>query len=92
MDPDQTAWMRWLVWIHAGRKPIMLVLSWRGSFIIYYKQLLFMITGVFTVTGGSYNTSLQVMPLVSGFIPLPKIKLYKYNGAKTTGKLLPSYD
>jgi hypothetical protein len=21
MDPDQTAWMRWLVWIHSGRKP-----------------------------------------------------------------------
>jgi hypothetical protein len=31
MDPDQTARMRRLVWIHAGRKPIMLVLSWRGS-------------------------------------------------------------
>jgi hypothetical protein len=27
MDPDQIAWMRRLVWIHAGRKPIMLVLS-----------------------------------------------------------------
>jgi hypothetical protein len=26
MDPDQK-WMRRLVWIHAGRKPIMLVLS-----------------------------------------------------------------
>jgi hypothetical protein len=33
MDPDQTAWMRRLVWIHAGRKRIMLVLSWRGSFV-----------------------------------------------------------
>jgi hypothetical protein len=32
MDPDQTAWMCRLVWNHAGRKPIMLVLSWRGSF------------------------------------------------------------
>jgi hypothetical protein len=31
MDPDQTARMRRLVWIHAGRKPIMLVLSWHGS-------------------------------------------------------------
>jgi hypothetical protein len=31
MDPDQTALMLRLVWIHAGRKPIMLVLSWRGS-------------------------------------------------------------
>jgi hypothetical protein len=31
MDPDQIARMRRLVWIHAGRKPIMLVLSWRGS-------------------------------------------------------------
>jgi hypothetical protein len=27
MDPDQTAQMRRLVWIHAGRNPIMLVLS-----------------------------------------------------------------
>jgi hypothetical protein len=27
MDPDQTARMRWLVWIHAGRKRITLVLS-----------------------------------------------------------------
>jgi hypothetical protein len=27
MDPDQTAWMLRLVWIHAGGKPIMLVLS-----------------------------------------------------------------
>jgi hypothetical protein len=27
MDPDQTARMRRLVWVHAGRKPIMLVLS-----------------------------------------------------------------
>jgi hypothetical protein len=25
MDPDLTAWMRKLVWIHAGRKRIMLV-------------------------------------------------------------------
>jgi hypothetical protein len=27
MDPDQAAWMHMLVWIHAGRKPIILVLS-----------------------------------------------------------------
>jgi hypothetical protein len=27
MDPDQTARMRRLVWIHAGRKRIMLVLT-----------------------------------------------------------------
>jgi hypothetical protein len=33
MDPDQTARMRRLVWIHAGRKPIMLVLSWHGSYV-----------------------------------------------------------
>jgi hypothetical protein len=31
MDPDQTARMRRLVWIHVGRKRITLVLSWRGS-------------------------------------------------------------
>jgi hypothetical protein len=33
MDPDHTVQMRRLVWIHAGRKRIMLVLSWRGSFM-----------------------------------------------------------
>jgi hypothetical protein len=32
MDPDQTAGMRRLVWIHAGRKRTMLDLSWHGSF------------------------------------------------------------
>jgi hypothetical protein len=32
---DQTALMRRLVWIHAGRKCIMLVLSWRGSFVLF---------------------------------------------------------
>jgi hypothetical protein len=31
MYPDQTARMHRLVWIYAGRKPLMLVLSWRGS-------------------------------------------------------------
>jgi hypothetical protein len=34
MDSDQTARMCRLVWIHAGRKPIMLVLSWRSSYIV----------------------------------------------------------
>jgi hypothetical protein len=34
MDPDQTVRMRRLVWIHAGHKRIMLVLSWRGSILI----------------------------------------------------------
>jgi hypothetical protein len=34
MDPDQTARMRRLVWIHAGRKRITLVLSWHGSFML----------------------------------------------------------
>jgi hypothetical protein len=33
MDPDQTARMRKLVWIHDGGKRTMLVLSWRGSFV-----------------------------------------------------------
>jgi hypothetical protein len=32
MYPDQTAKMRRMVWIHAGRKRTMLVLSWSGSF------------------------------------------------------------
>jgi hypothetical protein len=31
MDPDRTARMRRLVWIHAGRNSIVLVLSWHGS-------------------------------------------------------------
>jgi hypothetical protein len=31
MDPEQTLQMRRLVWIHAGSKRNMLVLSWRGS-------------------------------------------------------------
>jgi hypothetical protein len=34
MDPDQSAQMCRLVWIHAGRKRTMLVLSWRSSFIV----------------------------------------------------------
>jgi hypothetical protein len=34
MNPDQTARMSSLVWIHAGRKRIMLVLLWRGSMFI----------------------------------------------------------
>jgi hypothetical protein len=37
MDPDQTARMRRLVWIHTGRKPIMLVLSWRSSNVIHWQ-------------------------------------------------------
>jgi hypothetical protein len=32
MDPNQTAPMCRLVWIHAGRKRTMLVLSWHDSF------------------------------------------------------------
>jgi hypothetical protein len=37
MDPDQTAGICRLVLIHApARKPIKLVLSWRGSFIIEF--------------------------------------------------------
>jgi hypothetical protein len=34
MDLDKIARMRRLVWIHAGRKRTMLVLSWRSSFIL----------------------------------------------------------
>jgi hypothetical protein len=41
MDPDQTARMRRLVWIHAGCKPIMLVLSWRGSYIVHDAYIFF---------------------------------------------------
>jgi hypothetical protein len=33
MDPDQTARMCRLVWIYAGRKRTMLVLSWSGSIV-----------------------------------------------------------
>jgi hypothetical protein len=35
MNPDQTAQMRRLVWIHAGLKRIKLVLSWRGSILLF---------------------------------------------------------
>ena len=35
MDPDQTARMRRLIWIHAGRKRTMSVLPWRGSYITF---------------------------------------------------------
>jgi hypothetical protein len=38
MDPDQTVQMRRLVWIHAGHKPIMLVLLWRGSFCFIWQR------------------------------------------------------
>jgi hypothetical protein len=41
MDPDQTARRRRLVWIRAGRKPIMFVLSWRGSFV-YLRRTIFL--------------------------------------------------
>jgi hypothetical protein len=34
MDPDQTARTRRLVWINAGRKRTMLVLSWHGSIFV----------------------------------------------------------
>jgi hypothetical protein len=33
MDPDQTVQMHRLVWINAGRKHTMLVLSWGSSLI-----------------------------------------------------------
>jgi hypothetical protein len=33
MDPDQTARIRRLVWIHACRRRIMLVLSWPGAYV-----------------------------------------------------------
>jgi hypothetical protein len=67
MDPYQTAWMCRLVWIHAGRKPIMLVLSWHGHFMyqlanlsaVRYKSLklfsnLRLITGIENNIGVSY--------------------------------------
>jgi hypothetical protein len=36
LDPDQTARM---VWIHAGRKRTLLVLSWLGSYIDLLKEM-----------------------------------------------------
>ncbi|KAL4232651.1 Trafficking protein particle complex subunit 10 [Mactra antiquata] len=39
-------------------------------------------TGIFSVHGGNYTTSVEVMPLVAGFIPFPRVKLYKYTGPK----------
>jgi hypothetical protein len=44
MDPDKTARMQRLVWIHAGHKRTMLVLSWRVSFIIECHFALIIIT------------------------------------------------
>jgi hypothetical protein len=41
MDPDQTARMRRLVWIHAGRKRITLVLSWRAHINAHSKSIYF---------------------------------------------------
>jgi hypothetical protein len=43
IDPDQTAQMRKLVWIHAGRKLIMLVLSWCGSKFCFDKHICILI-------------------------------------------------
>jgi hypothetical protein len=37
MNPDQTARMRRLFWIRAGRKRITLVLLWRGSIMVLYQ-------------------------------------------------------
>jgi hypothetical protein len=51
IEPDQTARMRRPVWIHAGRNPIMLVLSWRGSYLfdnmksIYFQSYLSAVIG-----------------------------------------------
>ncbi|XP_053396902.1 trafficking protein particle complex subunit 10-like isoform X2 [Mercenaria mercenaria] len=45
-------------------------------------------SSVFSIAGGSYSSSFQVMPLVAGFIPLPRVKLYKYDGAKTVDDML----
>lgn len=35
-------------------------------------------TGVFSIAGGNYTSALDVVPLCSGFIHLPKIQLYRY--------------
>jgi hypothetical protein len=42
-QPAQTARMRRLVWIHASRKRTLLVLSWRGAFIYFCRDLLLFI-------------------------------------------------
>ena len=33
-DSDQTGWMPRLIWVFAGRTVILLVLSWRGSYVV----------------------------------------------------------
>jgi hypothetical protein len=48
MDPDQTARMRRLVWIYVGRKRIMLILSWRGSFYTFETKSFLTIIMTFT--------------------------------------------
>jgi hypothetical protein len=63
MDPDQTAWMRRLVWIHAGRKHTMLVLSWRGLYTL--------IAHMGKTDGGSIDCLIKLFGLIpSGAISL----------------------
>jgi hypothetical protein len=56
MDPDQTAWMRRLVWIHAGRKRIMLVLSLRGSVLCLRLREMLTINTIFDKIAPSHKT------------------------------------
>ena len=45
---------------------------------MYYTSNCLLISGVFKLTGGEFDASLEVMPLIGGFLPLPSVKLHKY--------------
>ncbi|WAR06773.1 TPC10-like protein [Mya arenaria] len=42
--------------------------------------------GVFSLSGGSYQTFVDVVPVTSGFLPLPLVHLYKYSGPSVPEK------
>jgi hypothetical protein len=67
MDPDQTARMRRLFWIHAGRKPIMLVcrdaahLFFKSIFSSFNLHVLVLQTGTIYITFEVCYLNLQVL-------------------------------
>ena len=45
-------------------------------FTHYFYIALFL--GVFNISGGTYSTTVDIIPVIAGFLPLPRVKLYKY--------------
>jgi hypothetical protein len=60
MDPDQTAWMRRLVWIHAGRKRITLVFVETRLIFTYHNVILTLQIISFMMTLLKINTLLAL--------------------------------